>query len=85
MIIISIVLIKIMGIADIMKMFIVLGLGIPGIIVLTLAQWTTNTGNIYSSSLSMSIILRNIPIKKISFTLGIMATMLAVLEYIISL
>lgn len=78
MIIISIVLIKIMGIADIMKMFIVLGLGIPGIIVLTLAQWTTNTGNIYSSSLSMSIILRNIPIKKISFTLGIMATMLAV-------
>ena len=46
MIIVSIILVKCMGTSEIMNIFLALGLAIPGMIVLTLAQWTTNTSNI---------------------------------------
>ena len=78
MIIVSIVLVKVMGTSDIMKIFIMLGLAIPGIFVLTLAQWTTNTSNIYSSSLGMSLVFTKIPTSKLTIILGIVATAMAV-------
>ncbi|MGL5694639.1 MAG: cytosine permease, partial [Peptostreptococcaceae bacterium] len=79
MIVVSIVLVKMMGTSDIMKIFIALGLAIPGIFVLTLAQWTTNTSNLYSSSLGMSLIFTKTKSSKITIVLGLIATGMAVL------
>lgn len=78
MIIVSIILVKCMGTSDIMRIFITLGIAIPGIIVLTLAQWTTNTSNVYSASLSIALVLKKAPEKVLTIVLGIVATLLAV-------
>ena len=61
-----------------MNIFITLGIAIPGMIILTLAQWTTNTSNIYSSSLSIATVFEKIPQNKLTVGLGIIATLLAV-------
>lgn len=79
MIIVSIILVKCMGTSEIMNIFLALGLAIPGMIVLTLAQWTTNTSNIYSSALSIALVVKNISQKKLTIILGLIATLLAVL------
>lgn len=79
MIIISIILVKTMGTSDIMKVFLALGLAIPGIFVLTLAQWTTNTSNVYSSALGASVVFPKVSIKKLSIIVGLIGTALAVL------
>lgn len=78
MIIISILLVKTMASSDIMKIFLALGLAIPGIFVLTLAQWTTNTSNVYSSALGASIIFPKISVNKLSLIVGFIGTALAV-------
>src|SRR5690625_6821981 len=62
-----------------MVIFITLGLGIPAILVLTLAQWTTNTSNLYSSSLGLAVLFPNTSKKLITLVAGIIATTLAIL------
>ncbi len=78
MIIISIILVNIMKTGDIMQIFISLGIAIPGIIILTMAQWTTNTTNVYSSALGASVIFKKVPAKVLSIVLGAIGTLLAV-------
>ncbi|MED1469226.1 cytosine permease [Bacillus salipaludis] len=78
MIIISILMSKAMGTDDMMKIFITLGWAIPGILVLTLAQWTTNTTNLYSSSLGFSLIFTKVSKEVLTLILGLIATSLAV-------
>ncbi|TCP31340.1 cytosine permease [Scopulibacillus darangshiensis] len=79
MIILAILMSKAMGTEDMMKIFIALGLAVPGILVLTLAQWTTNTTNLYSSSLGFSLIFTKISKEWLTVILGLIATSLAVL------
>ncbi|PLR95744.1 cytosine permease [Bacillus sp. T33-2] len=79
MIIIAIIMSKAMGTDAIMKIFIALGLAIPGVLVLTLAQWTTNTSNLYSSSLGFSLIFTKISKEALTLILGVISTALAVL------
>ncbi|MGE7925529.1 cytosine permease [Viridibacillus arvi] len=79
MIIIAILLTSYIGTDDMMRIFIILGMAIPGILVLTLAQWTTNTTNLYSSSLGFSIVFPKISKKLLTIILGLIATSLAVL------
>ncbi|MEK4091964.1 cytosine permease [Viridibacillus sp. FSL H8-0110] len=79
MIIIAILLTRYIGTDDMMRIFIILGMAIPGILVLTLAQWTTNTSNLYSSSLGFSIVFPKISKKLLTIILGLIATSLAVL------
>lgn len=79
MIILAILMSKALGTDDMMKIFITLGLAIPGILVLTLAQWTTNTTNLYSSSLGFSLIFTKISKEWLTIILGLIATLLAVL------
>jgi cytosine permease len=78
MIVIAIVLTSYMNNSDIMKIFIILGLGIPGILTLTLAQWTTNTTNLYSASLGISLIFSKMSKRNLTIILGLIATSLAV-------
>lgn len=79
MIIVSILMSKAMGTGDMMKIFLVLGWAIPGVVILTLAQWTTNTTNLYSSSLGFALIFTKIPKWLLTVILGIIATTLGVL------
>jgi len=78
MTVIAIFLSRLMDTDDLTHIFIALGLGLPAIIVLTLAQWTTNTNNLYSASLGFSVVFRHIPKKIITIIAGLIATSLAV-------
>lgn len=77
MIIISLILVKVMKTADLTAVFFALGLGIPSILVLTLAQWTTNTNNLYSASLDFSIVFKRVNPKVITVICGSLGILMA--------
>lgn len=79
MIVVAIILSKAMGTSDLTTIFLGLGLGIPAILVITLAQWTTNTSNLYSSSLGFSVVFGKVPKTLITVVAGLLATGLAYL------
>ena len=54
-----------------------LGLGVGALIILVLAQWTTNTANLYSASLGIGSFL-NVPQKYTVAIMGIIGTLMAV-------
>ncbi|MDT2523194.1 cytosine permease [Enterococcus raffinosus] len=77
MIIVSLILVKVMKTADLTAVFFALGLGIPSILVLTLAQWTTNTNNLYSASLDFSIVFKRVNPKVITIICGSLGILMA--------
>lgn len=79
MIIIAMILSRIMDESSLTTIMITVGLGIPGILVLILAQWTTNTSNAYSSGLSLSVIFTKTSKVTLTLIAGIVGTLLAVL------
>ena len=79
MLVVAILLSKLTDKSNLTEIFIGLGLGIPAIIVLTLAQWTTNTTNLYSSSLGFSVVFTKAAKKWIACIAGLIATLLAYL------
>ena len=54
-----------------------LGLGVGALIILVLAQWTTNTANLYSASLGIGSFI-NVPQKVTVAIMGIIGTLMAV-------
>ncbi|OBT07631.1 cytosine permease [Vibrio cyclitrophicus] len=60
-IIIALILTKMTGTDDLVEVFFTLGLGMAAIIVLVFAQWTTNSSNLTSGGLYMSMVLPKIP------------------------
>lgn len=77
MICVAIILSKAMGTSDLTTIFLALGLGIPAILVITLAQWTTNTSNLYSAALGFSVVFGKTPKTLITIVAGLFATALA--------
>lgn len=65
------------GDGDLPRAMLSLGLGVPALLVLIMAQWTTNDNNLYSSSLGLSNIVR-IPKPRIVLICGTAATLLGV-------
>ncbi|GGA90286.1 purine-cytosine permease family protein [Ornithinibacillus halotolerans] len=63
---------------DVVAIMIGIGWGTGGMLVLILAQWTTNNTNIYSSSLGFSVIFKKVPKYIITIIAGIIGTALAV-------
>lgn len=61
-----------------MKMLIMIGMGIPGIIVLSLTQWVTNTSNLYSASLGFNVIFTKVKFRTLVLILGTIGTLLGV-------
>ncbi|MFE6964214.1 cytosine permease [Agromyces sp. NPDC057679] len=55
-IVVAILLARVMDQSELMTIYFTLGLGLVAVVVLILAQWTTNTTNIYSAALSFSSI-----------------------------
>ncbi|MDW7662636.1 MAG: cytosine permease [Bacillota bacterium] len=73
------------GIDSLPAAMVAVGLGIPALIVLIAAQWTTNDNNLYSSSLAFSNILR-MKKSKIVLVLGVIATIIGaigVVDYLV--
>lgn len=60
-ILIALILTKMTGTDDLVEVFFSLGLGMAAIIVLVFAQWTTNSSNLTSGGLCMSMVLPNVP------------------------
>jgi cytosine permease len=60
-ILIALILTKITGTDDLVEVFFSLGLGMAAIIVLVFAQWTTNSSNLTSGGLCMSMVLPKVP------------------------
>ena len=77
--IISAILAKATSQTDIISIFIGLGWGTGAMVVLILAQWTTNNTNIYSASLNFSIIFSKIPKYILTIGAGVIGISLAVL------
>lgn len=63
------------GIGDLPKAMLALGLGFPALLILILAQWTTNDNNLYTSSLGLANIF-NISKSKITLIIGILGSIL---------
>lgn len=63
------------GIGDLPKAMLGLGLGFPALLILILAQWTTNDNNLYTSSLGLANIF-NVEKSKITLTIGIVGSIL---------
>ncbi|REB73247.1 cytosine permease [Bacillus sp. 522_BSPC] len=64
-----------MGTGDLPAAMLQLGLGIPAILILIAAQWTSNDSNLYSSSLSFANIL-NMKRSKIVLFVGVVGTIM---------
>lgn len=56
----------------------VLGFGVAGLLILVFATWTTNTGNLYSTSLVLKTIVRGVPQWLLVLVVGILGTVLAI-------
>lgn len=76
-VVVALLLSRVMNDADLMRMFFTLGLGLFALIVLTLAQWTTNTNNLYSASLSLSIVFRRVNRRTLTLIAGAIAIIAA--------
>src|SRR5699024_49171 len=77
MLIMALLLSKVMDNDNLTYIFLALGLGIPSFFVLTLAQWTTNTNNLYGSGLGLSVLFQSISKGWLTFFAGLFATALA--------
>ncbi|GAA1314392.1 cytosine permease [Leucobacter albus] len=72
-VIVALVLSRVMGVEDLMRMFFLLGLGAIALIVLTLAQWTTNTNNLYSAALNLSVVFPRVSRRTLTLVGGVVA------------
>ncbi|MFF2371376.1 cytosine permease [Agromyces sp. NPDC058110] len=77
--VVAIVLARIVNESELMLIFFVLGLGAVAVVVLILAQWTTNTTNLYSAGLAFASISERLPRRASTIGLGIISIVLGVL------
>lgn len=78
-IVVAIVLSKLLNETELMAMFFMLGLGGVAVVVLILAQWTTNTTNVYSAAISFSAITKRFSRTTLTIVGGIIGIVIAVL------
>ncbi|GGJ98212.1 cytosine permease [Lentibacillus kapialis] len=76
--IIAAVLAKATSEVDVVAIMIGIGWGTGGMLVLILAQWTTNNTNIYSSALGFSVIFKKVPKYILTIIAGIIGTTFAI-------
>jgi cytosine permease len=71
---------------DVIKMFLMVGLGVPALIILIVASWTTNDSNLYSSSLGLSVIFKSYSkpvLASIAGAIGTVCAAMGILNYFI--
>jgi cytosine permease len=69
--VVAIVLARVMDADELMTIFFTLGLGVVAAVVLVLAQWTTNTTNLYSAGLAVSSIGARLDRRTVTAVLGV--------------
>ena len=65
------------GEGNLIKIMVMLGLGGPALLLLVFTAWTTNSGNLYSSSLMMGTVTQRIKQKTLVIIIGIVGMALA--------
>ncbi|MEW6081652.1 MAG: cytosine permease [Bacillota bacterium] len=68
---------KATGESDVVKVMLALGWGLPAMLVLIFAQWTTNDNNLYSAALGFSLIFKKQPKWQLTIVAGVLGTILA--------
>ncbi len=68
------------GQKDLLLIMIGLGLGVPALLFLVFTAWTTNAGNLYSSSLFISNLLPRAPYRQIVLGAGMVGVAIALLK-----
>lgn len=76
--IISAILAKATSEVDVVAIMIGIGWGTGGMLVLILAQWTTNNTNLYSSALGFSVVFRRVPKYVLTIIAGLIGTAFAI-------
>ena len=72
--------------SDILQVMILLGIGVPAFLLLVLAAWSSNVLSLYSASLSLSTMVQQLSLQKITLLCGVFGTALGLLrvdEYLI--
>ncbi|WP_149084232.1 MULTISPECIES: cytosine permease [Microbacterium] len=77
--VVAILLARIMDGTELMAIFFALGLGGVAVIVLILAQWTTNTTNLYSSGLAFASISERLNRRTVTIVLGVIGIVVGVI------
>lgn len=76
--IIAAILAKATAEVDIVAIMLGLGWGTAAMMILILAQWTTNDNNLYSSALGFAVVFKKVPKYVLTITAGIIGTVMAV-------
>ncbi|WP_257350686.1 cytosine permease [Pseudalkalibacillus decolorationis] len=76
--IIAAILAKATAQVDVVEIMLGLGWGTSAMLILILAQWTTNDNNLYSSALGFSVIFKNTPKYVLTISAGFIGTVMAV-------
>lgn len=85
--IVAILLARIVNGTELMAIFFALGLGGVAVIVLILAQWTTNTTNLYSAGLAFAAVSERLNRRTVTVVLGIIGIVIGVIgaaDYFVS-
>ncbi|MBT2484362.1 MULTISPECIES: cytosine permease [unclassified Microbacterium] len=77
--VVAIVLARVMNGTELMAIFFALGLGGVAVIVLILAQWTTNTTNLYSAGLAFAAISERLDRRIVTVVLGVIGIVVGVI------
>ena len=77
--VVAILLARIVGEPELMAIFFTLGLGAVAVLVLILAQWTTNTTNLYSAGLASASISRKLDRRIMTAVLGVVGIVVGVI------
>lgn len=78
-VVVAMILTRLVGADDLITIFFILGIGIVAVVILILAQWTTNTTNLYSSALSFSTISGKLNRRVVTIVIGLVGIVVAML------
>ncbi|WP_409159488.1 cytosine permease [Pectobacterium sp. B2J-2] len=76
-IVVALILTHLVGTEDLVEVFFSIGLGMSAIVVLIFAQWTTNSTNLVSASLSLSVVIRALSRPVLAVLMAIAGLLLA--------
>ncbi|QKG85049.1 cytosine permease [Kroppenstedtia pulmonis] len=65
---------RLAGTEDVIKIMLSIGWGVFAVVLLILAQWTTNDNNMYSAGLNLSILFKWIPKRVLTIIAGVIGT-----------
>lgn len=80
MISLSLILFRITGAEEIVDIFLALGWGMFAILIIILAQWTTNDNFLYTSGLGLATLFRDVPKYVLTLIIGFLGSILAYLQ-----